>query len=446
MKIKQLRSTAIVNLLIAIALTLIVNFSYLLSLMVEQRESSANRQEQLQQKPEHSGILELSDDGYGYVICERSLAPEYPDSVVQYKIFVSNRKARWYNLQNGDHLRCTAFPPRGKGNRSIDEILLQNGEEPAPIIYDRPSRSEETMVQLIYYFLLSYLLMTIMTSTFGRKNYVTTRHYLQRCIAVVFITLLCYFLAPSINWQMGKIMMIFQHPKLAMDWMVILKCTVVLAVAVLYGRIYDLISQKQQILLENEHLKSENLQARYNMLMGQINPHFFFNSLNTLSMLVREADKDKALDYIDQLSYTFRYIIQNGQNTTSTLAEEIAFARAYGELFKVRYADKLFFDIEVDDAYNDYTLPSLTLQPLIGNAVKHNTITRKSPFHISIRTEGAVLVVANRKVPKIEEEPSTGIGLKNLCSRWQLTTGQSIEIEESDTEFIVRLPLTKPQL
>ncbi len=446
MKIKQLRSTAIVNLLIAIALTLIVNFSYLLSLMVEQRESSANRQEQLQQKPEHSGILELSDDGYGYVICERSLAPEYPDSVVQYKIFVSNRKARWYNLQDGDHLRCTAFPPRGKGNRSIDEILLQNGEEPAPIIYDRPSRSEETMVQLIYYFLLSYLLMTIMTSTFGRKNYVMTRHYLQRCIAVVFIALFCYFLAPSINWQMGKIMMIFQHPKLSMDWMVILKCTVVLVVAVLYGRIYDLISQKQQILLENEHLKSENLQARYNMLMGQINPHFFFNSLNTLSMLVREADKDKALDYIDQLSYTFRYIIQNGQNTTSTLAEEIAFARAYGELFKVRYADKLFFDIEVDDAYNDYTLPSLTLQPLIGNAVKHNTITRKIPFHISIRTEGAVLVVANRKVPKIEEEPSTGIGLKNLCSRWQLTTGQSIEIKESDTEFIVRLPLTKPQL
>ena len=203
--------------------------------------------------------------------------------------------------------------------------------------------------------------------------------------------------------------------------------------------------KQQQIQIENEHLRTENLQTRYNMLLGQISPHFFFNSLNSLSMLVREKSDEKALEYIDQLSYTFRYIIQNGQNTISTLEEEIEFARAYGELFKVRYADKLFFDIEIDSTYNDYTLPSLTLQPLIGNAVKHNSITRKQPFHISIRTEGAVLVVSNPKVPKLEPEPSTGIGLQNLRSRWQLTTGQNFEIRESDTEFIVRLPLTKPQ-
>ena len=441
---KNFRSTAIVNLLIAIALTLIVNFSYLLSMMVEQRESSAHSEEQVIQKPEHEGVLQLSEDGYGYVICKKSLAPEYPDSVAQYKIFVSNRRARWYNLKDGDTIRCTAFPPRGKANRSIDEIITQNGQEPAPIIYDRPSRSEESVVQLLYYFLLSYLLMTIITSSWGR-NKTTTRHYMQRCILVVALTFVCYFFAPSINWQAGKIIMIFQHPSSSIDWMVILKCSFVLIAAILYGRIYDLISQKQQILLENEHLKSENLQARYNMLMGQINPHFFFNSLNSLSMLVREQDNEKALDYIDHLSDTFRYIIQNGQNTTSTLAEEIEFARAYGELFKVRYADKLFFDIDIHAAYNHYTLPSLTQQPLIDNAVKHNSITRKQPFHISIRTEGDVLVVSNLKVPKIEQEPSTGIGLQNLRSRWQLTTGQDIEIRESDTEFIVRLPLTKPQ-
>jgi hypothetical protein len=287
---KNFRSTAIVNLLIAIALTLIVNFSYLLSMMVEQRESSAHSEERVIQKPEHEGVLQLSEDGYGNVICKKSLAPEYPDSVAQYKIFVSNRRARWYNLKDGDTIRCTAFPPRGKANRSIDEIITQNGQEPAPIIYDRPSRSEESVMQLLYYFLLSYLLMTIITSSWGR-NKTTTRHYMQRCILVVALTFVCYFFAPSINWQAGKIIMIFQHPSSSIDWMVILKCSFVLIAAILYGRIYDLISQKQQILLENEHLKSENLQARYNMLMGQINPHFFFNSLNSLSMLVREQEK-----------------------------------------------------------------------------------------------------------------------------------------------------------
>ena len=161
-------------------------------------------------------------------------------------------------------------------------------------------------------------------------------------------------------------------------------------------------------------------------------------------MLVREKNEEKALAYIDQLSYTFRYIIQNGQNTTTTLSEEMEFARAYGELFKVRYADKLFFDIEIEPSYNSWTLPALSLQPLIGNAVKHNTITRKQPLHISIRTEDATLVISNRKAPKLEPEPSTGIGLKNLRSRWQLITGSDIEIIDTETEFSVRLPLQRP--
>lgn len=161
-------------------------------------------------------------------------------------------------------------------------------------------------------------------------------------------------------------------------------------------------------------------------------------------MLVREKDENKALAYIDQLSYTFRYIIQNGQNTTTTLEDEIEFARAYGELFKVRYADKLFFDIEIDPTYNNWTLPALSLQPLIGNAVKHNTITRKQPLRVSIRTEDSMLIVSNRKAPKLEHEPSTGIGLKNLNSRCMLITGHEIEIKENETEFTVRLPLQRP--
>ena len=321
---------------------------------------------------------------------------------------------------------------------------MQNGNEiTAPMIYDRPKRNQDMAVQLLYYFVLSFLLMTIITARVGKDNY-STKSYLQRCALALVAAFVCYFFAPFIEWQTGRVLMIFQNKHMPLDLIVILKCTVVLVVAVLYGRIYGLMSQQQQILLENERLRNENLQTRYDMLMGQISPHFFFNSLNSLSMLVRENDSEKALAYIDQLSYTFRYIIQNGQNTSTTLEEEIAFAKAYGELFKVRYADKLFFDIDIDPQYEKWTLPALSLQPLIGNAVKHNTITRKQPFHVSIRTEGAVLVVSNRKQPKLEPEPSTGIGLKNLRSRWQLITGQDIQIIETDDEFTVRLPLQKP--
>lgn len=483
------------NLLIAIVITITVNFSYLLSMMVEQREAGEQRtsqEQELQRKPEIDGVLRISRDGYGYVIVSDSVAihrffaeiekiarereakgeNENPKKQTHqgrgaanhengprphmgnlaqakpasgYKmdsIYVNSRRIYLYKLKDGDAIRCTIHPPRGNSNPSVDEIILQNGVEATPISYDRPSREHEALIQLLYYMALSFLLLSIMTLHLKGYNS-STRQYLQRSAIALAVTFGCYFCAPYVNWYTGKMVMIFQGQQM-MDWMVILKCTVVLAVAILYGRIYDLLSEQQKILLENEHLRTENLQTRYNMLMGQINPHFFFNSLNSLSMLVREQNEQKALEYIDQLSYTFRYIIQNGQNQKSTLEEEIEFARAYSEIFKVRYADKLFFDIEIDPQYNQWTLPSLTLQPLIGNAVKHNTITRKQPFHVSIRTEGSTLVVYNRKTPKIENEPSTGIGLINLRSRWQLITGQDIEVIDTDTDFTVRLPLQKP--
>ena len=226
---------------------------------------------------------------------------------------------------------------------------------------------------------------------------------------------------------------------------VLTKTLFMLVVSALYAFVYVLMQQRQQIVVENERLKTENLSTRYNMLMGQINPHFFFNSLNSLSMLVREQNEEKALAYIDQLSYTFRYIIQNGQNQKSTLEEEIEFTHAYTEIFKVRYADKLFFDIDINPELNSWMLPALSLQPLIGNAVKHNTITRKMPLNVKIYTEGTTLIVSNRKAPKIEAEPSTGIGLENLRNRWLLIAGREFEIVESDEFFTIHLPLQKPK-
>ena len=444
--LKPRRSTAIVNVMIAIVITLTVNFSYLIAMIVDQRES--NEQQQREQterrKPECHGILHISRDGYGYLLSQTSFSPEYPDSVRTDSIYVRPQTIRFYNLQQSDTLLCTINPPHRGSNPNVSEVLEQNGAEiSAPVIYDRPKRSYEMVVQILYYLGLSFLLLTIMTIKFDVHNF-TYRRYMLRCTAVVAATLILYFFAPFADWRTGKMLVIIQHPRTLLDWMVVLKCTVVLVVAILYGRIYGMLFEQQKILIENEQLRTENLQTRYNMLLGQISPHFFFNSLNSLSMLVREKDEDKALAYIDQLSYTFRYIIQNGQNTTTTLEEEMEFARAYGELFKVRYADKLFFDIEIESKYNGWLLPALTLQPLIGNAVKHNTITRKQPLHVVIRTEGSTLVVANRKAPKLDLEPSTGIGLKNLNSRWQLITGSGIEIIDNETEFIVRMPLQRP--
>ena len=179
------------------------------------------------------------------------------------------------------------------------------------------------------------------------------------------------------------------------------------------------------------------------MLVSQVNPHCVFNSLNSLTMLVREQKQELALSYIEHLAYVFRYLLQNGQATLVRLSEELRFAEAYSELFKTRYAEKLHFEFRVESGLEEYLLPALTLQPLIENAVKHNTITRQQPLVVTISNEQDWLVVSNPRRPKLDPEPGTGIGLENLRNRWELITGLSVEIRSTEELFEVRLPLLK---
>lgn len=127
------------------------------------------------------------------------------------------------------------------------------------------------------------------------------------------------------------------------------------------------------------------------------------------------------------------------------LNEELKFAEAYSYQYSIRYADKLFFDFQIEDRFRSWSLPALSLQPLIGNAVKHNTITKSKPLRVTIRTTvDGCLEIFNPIAPKLEPEPSTGIGLENLTNRWRLITGQEIEVVNDGHTFMVRMPLQPP--
>lgn len=430
MKLSSKYSDVRINLLVAVAVSLVVNFSYLLLMFVDRPGEGARPPEHLVERNEE-GVLSVSPDGHGYVVYENG------DSV-----YVTMQRIRRLDLEQGDRLVVTLMPPRRAGGHpALSEVRMRNGEEfDYATVFNRPSETLQLCLQLFYYMFMSFVLLSILTAV--RRNY-TAGRFARRCAWGLVAAAGLYTLAPVPEWHSGRIVLNFMSGHL-FDYMLLLKCSFAVVVSMLYGWIYLLISRQQAVVMENERLKNENLTTRYNMLVGQINPHFFFNSLNSLAMLVRERHDDKALTYIDQLSYTFRYIIQNGQSTLITLDEELKFVEAYGYLFKIRYADKLFFDIDVDERYLRWRMPALSLQPLVGNAVKHNTITRSKPFHISVRTEGDRLVVSNPRIPKLEPEPSTGIGLENLRNRWRLITGCDIEIVATDTEFTVRLPLQKP--
>ena len=425
-------SDLILNLLVALAVSLVVNFSYVLLLIVDQKSDGQPRPAKASVIARgEEGTLRVSPDGHGYIVYENG------DSV-----YVMMQRIYRMNLKDGDRLVANLAAPRRHGAHPVmTELRMRNGEEfDYSTLFNRPSKTTELALQLFYYLVVSFIMLSILTSV--RRRY-TPGRFVRHCIWCVLAAAALYMVAPVTEWRSGRIMLNCMGDHI-FDYMLLLKCSFAVAVSMLYGWVYVLNSKQQAVVMENERLKNENLTTRYNMLVGQINPHFFFNSLNSLAMLVREKHDEKALTYIDQLSYTFRYIIQNGQSTLMTLDEELKFVEAYSYLFKIRYADKLFFDIDIEEKYRTWTLPALSLQPLIGNAVKHNTITRSKPFHISIRTEQGWLVVANPKVPKIEPEPSTGIGLENLRNRWHLITGRDIEIIDTDKEFVVRMPLHNP--
>lgn len=429
-----IRTSLVAHLLVALAISLVVNFSYLLLLFVDRKSEPQPVNERAIDMP-HEGRLRIAPDGYGYLLYAADGAPD--------SVYVSPQRVRRLRLADGDRLEVTLNLPRTpRGHYSMAEVRRRNGEEfDYRTVFNRPSEAVETVWQLCFYFVMAFVLLTILAP--GRRT-LPTRRFALRCVWCVAAASALYLLAPTIDWHTGRIVMNFRSHAPHFDFVLVLKCSFTLVVAILYGWIARLSSQRQDMEIENERLKNENLMTRYNMLVNQVNPHFFFNSLNSLAMLVRGQEPDKALNYIDQLSYTFRYIIQNGQNTWVTLGEELDFVEAYGYLFKIRYADKFFFDIDVPAECRAWLLPALSLQPLVGNAVKHNAITKSNPLRIAIRTAGDWLEVSNPKTPRLEPEPSTGIGLENLRNRVRLIAGRDIQVVETGTTFTVRVPLQKP--
>ncbi|NJK98033.1 MAG: histidine kinase [Bacteroidales bacterium] len=159
--------------------------------------------------------------------------------------------------------------------------------------------------------------------------------------------------------------------------------------------IIRLISQKQTIMVENETLKRESLQSQYESLKNQLSPHFLFNSLTALQVLIKE-DPDKAQSYVNSLSKALRYTLQSNEKQLVTMREEMNFMESYIHLLRIRFDTSLNVEIAMHDEFYVYKLPPLTIQTLVENAVKHNEISKKKPLVIKITTsEDGSLTVSN---------------------------------------------------
>jgi two-component system, LytTR family, sensor kinase len=200
-----------------------------------------------------------------------------------------------------------------------------------------------------------------------------------------------------------------------------------------------LIERYRKSLAEVEKFRKENAEYQFEMLKLQLNPHFLFNSLNTLSSLVHE-DSSKAADFIRRLSDVYRYVLDNRNKELVTLREEMEFIRAFTFLQGLRFQGMIDFRFEVDDKMFEKKIAPMTLQLLVENAIKHNVASRKMPLWISIITRQDELIITNNIQPK-EKQYGTGVGLKNISSRYDFLTGRKVEIYHDDHQFRVSIPL-----
>ncbi len=202
-----------------------------------------------------------------------------------------------------------------------------------------------------------------------------------------------------------------------------------------------IIDERTKTIEENHKLLVENMRARYETLKNQIDPHFLFNSLNTLNGLV-ESDNHKAKDFLQQLSLVFRYSIRNKENTT--FDDELACIDAFCTLMNIRYGQSLSIKYNIDDKYRSYFIVHLCLQMLVENAIKHNTISNRYPLTINIETtKNNTVIVWNRIQPKNEPESGEGIGLANINERYKMLYKKEITISVSNEIFSVEIPLIK---
>lgn len=193
-------------------------------------------------------------------------------------------------------------------------------------------------------------------------------------------------------------------------------------------------------LLEVEKYKTESLMAQLKNLKDQVNPHFLFNNLSVLSSLVYK-DQDKAVDFINQLSRVYRYLLDSSSNELVRLEQEMSFLESYCYLLKIRFGDNLIFIFSFPKDSGKYLIPPMALQMLIENAIKHNEISNASPLTVTINHSGNRLVVYNPVRPRQQEEASSQAGLKNIRERYRYFTEDQVEVVQDIDTFSVSIPL-----
>lgn len=234
------------------------------------------------------------------------------------------------------------------------------------------------------------------------------------------------------NWELNPINLMIKDLFKSLFVALIFNITYLNIVFIRYKRSADLTEEK---------IKKESILFQYESLRNQIDPHFLFNSFSVLNTLI-QTNTELATQFLNKLSELYRYVLDNKEKDIINVENELKCLDAYLFLMKIRHENCIYFSVNIDDDILKQKVPTMSLQMLIENAIKHNSFNEKNPLKIEITQEDdTYLVITNRLNSRKTSKISTGIGLKNIQNRYAHYTSNKVVIQKTETHFIVKIPL-----
>lgn len=201
----------------------------------------------------------------------------------------------------------------------------------------------------------------------------------------------------------------------------------------------------QENKVKEQKIIAGTASAQFESLKNQIDPHFLFNSLNVLSSLIEE-NPDQAQRFTTSLSKVYRYVLEQKDKELVSVQEELAFAKTYMNLLKMRFENSIFYDVPETLSNPEALVVPLSLQLLLENTIKHNVVSQQRPLRIRIYEENGYLVVQNDYQKKEVLQDRRGVGLQNIVNRYAIITARKMQVEQTEKHFTVKLPILTKQV
>jgi len=304
----------------------------------------------------------------------------------------------------------------------------------------------EIIISYLYFILIAFIIWegNFRLMHFIKKKFGWEYNHYYKIIVSLFFANIVY--SGTLAASMLYLWKIYSHETYS-DWEPIINTTLIIIIAATFiTNIYELMflnHEREYNLSRVEQLNVAKAQAELEALKNQIDPHFIFNSLNTLSFLIVKSPSSAKL-FNDTLAKVYRYILSNKDKDLVLLKEEIEFIHNYFYLLKIRFRNAVNMEVEINDiAAEDFLIPPISLQALVENAIKHNDFSDRSPLKIQVTVSSNYIVVKNAVHLKAHVVPGSKIGLANLNNRYKLITNKNLIIENSVNFFSVKLPVLK---